>query len=42
MKYFKLPWPSSELAKLNQTTVEMRCTLSYFVEPDPTQSLATV
>ena len=35
MKYFKLPWPSSELAALNQTDVEMRCTLSYFVEPDP-------
>ncbi|TCU32891.1 S8 family peptidase [Rhizobium azibense] len=35
MKYFKLPWPTRELAQLNQTQVEMRCTLSYFVEPDP-------
>lgn len=35
MKYFKLPWPISELVSLNQTIVEMRCTLSYFVEPDP-------
>ncbi|WP_181529616.1 S8 family peptidase [Ensifer adhaerens] len=35
MKYFKLPWPTAALTALNQTEVEMRCTLSYFVEPDP-------
>ncbi len=35
MKYFKLPWPTAELRALNQTEVEMRCTLSYFIEPDP-------
>ncbi|MCK1598828.1 S8 family peptidase [Bradyrhizobium sp. 164] len=35
MKYFKLPWPETVLRQLNQTPVELRCTLSYFVEPDP-------
>lgn len=36
MKYFKLPWPTDILlGMLNQEDVEMRCTLSYFVEPDP-------
>lgn len=35
MKYFKLPWPKNILKALNQVQVEMRCTLSYFIEPDP-------
>ncbi len=35
MKYFKLPWPTEILRQLNQEEVEMRCTLSYFTEPDP-------
>jgi len=35
MKYFKLPWPQAQLKALGQTNVEMRCTLSYFAEPDP-------
>lgn len=35
MKYFKLPWPKSALEALEQTQVKLRCTLSYFVEPDP-------
>lgn len=35
MKYFKLPWPKQILRALGQTEVEMRCTLSYFIEPDP-------
>lgn len=35
MKYFKLPWPEDVLRGLAATQVEMRCTLSYFVEPDP-------
>ena len=35
MKYFKLPWPSTILKDLDRTEVRMRCTLSYFVEPDP-------
>ena len=36
MKYFKIPWPTVILMEqLGQEDVEMRCTLSYFVEPDP-------
>lgn len=34
MKYFELPWPEAALRALGSTAVEMRCTLSYFVEPD--------
>ena len=30
-----LPWPVEALAALRETTVEMRVTLSYFVEPNP-------
>jgi hypothetical protein len=32
--YYELPWPSSVLAELGSTEVELRITLSYFVEPD--------
>ena len=35
MKYFRLPWPDVALRALGGVEVEMRCTLSYFVEPDP-------
>lgn len=35
MKYFKLPWPDQALEALGGTEVEVRCTLSYFAEPDP-------
>lgn len=35
MKYFKLPWPEEALKELRQEEVEMRCTLSYFADPDP-------
>lgn len=35
MKYFRLPWPIDALADLGSTEVRMRCTLSYFIEPDP-------
>lgn len=34
MKTFRLPWPDRALAALGQTRVELRCTLSYFVDPD--------
>lgn len=34
MKYFELPWPKQSLLALGGKQVEMRCTLSYFVEPD--------
>ncbi|MEW5857430.1 MAG: S8 family peptidase, partial [Cyanobacteriota bacterium] len=30
-----LPWPTQELEKLRETKVEMRLTLSYFIEPNP-------
>jgi hypothetical protein len=35
MKYFVMPWPKEILKELNQELVELRCTLSYFAEPDP-------
>lgn len=35
MKYFKLPWPKQVLRQLGSTEIEMKCTLSYFLEPDP-------
>lgn len=34
MKSFRLPWPDHALGALGSTWVEMRCTLSYFIEPD--------
>jgi hypothetical protein len=30
-----LPWPKEELEKLREAKVEMRVTLSYFIEPNP-------
>lgn len=35
MNLHKLPWPTAELEQLGETTVELRVTLSYFVEPNP-------
>lgn len=35
MKTFRLPWPIAALNQLAATPVELRCTLSYFVDPDP-------
>ncbi|GAA1816371.1 S8 family peptidase [Nesterenkonia flava] len=35
MKLHELPWPTSELEALGETQVQMRVTLSYFVEPNP-------
>lgn len=40
MKSFHLPWPDAALAALGPTPVEMRCTLSYFVEPNPVEFAA--
>jgi hypothetical protein len=31
----ELPWPKDELAVLGESQVEMRVTLSYFIEPNP-------
>jgi hypothetical protein len=38
MKIFQLPWPADALNGLTTTDVEMRVTLSYFVEPNPAES----
>jgi hypothetical protein len=35
MKLHKLPWPSEELEKLGEAKVELKITLSYFIEPNP-------
>ena len=35
MNLHALPWPEDELEALQNTQVEMRVTLSYFVEPNP-------
>jgi len=36
MNLHRLPWPLAELEALGETQVEMRVTLSYFIEPNPT------
>jgi hypothetical protein len=35
MNLHRLPWPREELAALGAQTVEVRVTLSYFIEPNP-------
>lgn len=35
MNLHSLPWPLDELEALGETDVEMRVTLSYFIEPNP-------
>lgn len=35
MNLHSLPWPIDELEALQNTSVEMRVTLSYFIEPNP-------
>lgn len=35
MNLHRLPWPLHELEALGETEVEMRVTLSYFIEPNP-------
>jgi hypothetical protein len=35
MNLHQLPWPLAELEALGETQVEMRVTLSYFIEPNP-------
>ena len=37
MHLHNLPWPCEALESLGDTEVEMRVTLSYFIEPNPTQ-----
>jgi hypothetical protein len=38
MAYYKIPWPQEELLQLGDIPVELRVTLSYFIEPNPRQS----
>ena len=35
MKLHRLPWPREQLAALGAAPVELRVTLSYFIEPNP-------
>jgi len=35
MHLYELPWPTEELQRLGEATIEMRVTLSYFIEPGP-------
>jgi hypothetical protein len=37
MNMHRLPWPLTELEALGETPVEMRVTLSYFIEPNPSE-----
>ena len=37
MHLHDLPWPREELEALGETQVEMRVTLSYFIEPNPSR-----
>ena len=37
MQLHSLPWPRAELENLGETQVEMRVTLSYFIEPNPSR-----
>jgi hypothetical protein len=35
MKFHQLPWPSEKLEELGEADVELKVTLSYFIEPNP-------
>src|SRR5260370_5666656 len=37
LKLHKLPWPADELEALGEVAVEMRVSLSFFVEPNPSR-----
>lgn len=37
MNLHRLPWPTDVLSKLGETEVQLRVTLSYFVEPNPSR-----
>ena len=37
MQLHSLPWPRAELENLGETQIEMRVTLSYFIEPNPSR-----
>lgn len=35
MNFHNLPWPTKKLQELGETNVELKITLSYFIEPNP-------
>jgi hypothetical protein len=35
MNFHNLPWPTDKLQELSETQVELKVTLSYFIEPNP-------
>ena len=35
MNLHEFPWPRTELEQLGETQVELRVTLSYYIEPNP-------
>ncbi|MDJ0598697.1 MAG: S8 family peptidase [Crocosphaera sp.] len=35
MNFHNLPWPTEKLQELGETNVELKVTLSYFIEPNP-------
>jgi len=35
LRFHTLPWPKEQLAQLGETEIQMRVTLSYFIEPNP-------
>ena len=37
MNFYELPWPEEQLEKLFSETVKLRVTLSYFIEPNPSE-----
>jgi hypothetical protein len=37
MHLYRLPWPTEVLQELGATAIEMRVTLSYFIEPSPAE-----
>jgi hypothetical protein len=41
MRFHDLPWPSDELLALGPKRVELRATLSYFIEPNPSSRTRT-
>lgn len=41
MHFYDLPWPKAELERLENETVTMKVTLSYFIEPNLTGRAAT-
>jgi hypothetical protein len=38
MKLYGPPWPQEQLNQLGETEVQMRVTISYFIEPNPAES----